>query len=86
MGLFYGGVTCSGNINAGSSQFNATSIAGTVSGTASNRDGHVDARDIPAMLIAVADLNKFQTVNGLSAAQTVERFHFTYNFRRAAQR
>ena len=34
-----------------------------------NRDGHVDASDIPAMLIALAVLNKFQTVNGLSAAE-----------------
>jgi Dockerin type I domain/PEP-CTERM motif len=34
-----------------------------------NRDGHVDASDIPAMLIALTDLNHFQTVNGFSAAE-----------------
>ena len=34
-----------------------------------NRDGHVDASDISAMLIALTDLNQFQTANGLSAAE-----------------
>jgi len=32
-----------------------------------NRDGHVNAADVPPMLTALADLNTFQSARGLSA-------------------
>jgi hypothetical protein len=44
-------------------------VSGSVLPGDFNRDGHVDAADFNAMLIALADLNSYKTTNGLTDAQ-----------------
>ena len=74
-------------VDAPYAQFNASQTGFTASGPLPlpgdfNRDGHVDAADIPAMITALTDLKSYKTTNGMSDSDLLDNQRHQRRWRR----
>ena len=65
--------TLTGSLSWNTSQLYTTGVLSVANGSIPpgdfNRDGHVNAADVPAMLAALTDLNAYKSANSLTSAQ-----------------